>query len=88
VPNAGGLLQPLLKLFLLGMLAIDVSRLPELCSVRWVNCVYSPADSVLPIEARQAAVESVASAADAAVHISGEMIGRNRWPIANLRRLS
>ena len=85
----GGLLQPLLKLFLLGMLAIDVSRLAELCTVRWVTAsIPPPPDSVLPIEARQAAEESVASAADAAVHISGEMIGRNRSPIGNFRWLS
>ena len=46
------------------------------------------ASTVLCTEARQAAVESVASAADAAVHICGGMSGRNRSPIANLRRLS
>jgi hypothetical protein len=40
------------------------------------------------IEAKQAAIESVASAADAAAHMSGEMSGRNRSPIASLRRLS
>ena len=43
---------------------------------------------VLCIEAKQAAVESVAPAAPAAVHIFGERNGRNRSPIANLRWLS
>jgi hypothetical protein len=45
-------------------------------------------DSYTPVLVKQAAGESVASAADAAVHISAEMICQNRWPIANLRRLS
>jgi hypothetical protein len=43
---------------------------------------------VLRIEAKQAAVESVASAADAAVHTCAETIGQIRSPIANHHRIS
>jgi hypothetical protein len=43
---------------------------------------------VLCIEAKQEAVELVASASEVAVHISGEMIGRTRSPIANHRQFS